>query len=274
MSEVESRRGDIRPAPGGIPQVLPSDPGFLHPLPKHATEDEKLLDRRVQRIERGHPIAEAGDAWRVFRIMGEFVAGFEEMGRQGPCVSIFGSARVTPADPMYQRCVETARILGEAGFGIITGGGPGVMEAANKGAREAGVASIGLNIELPFEQGTNAFVDLDVRFRYFFVRKTMFVKYSEAFVIFPGGFGTLDELFEALTLIQTGKVRDFPVILFGSEYWRGMVDWIEGTMATGGKISPEDVRLLYITDEPAAAARYVVENYQKHVENSRARPSV
>jgi uncharacterized protein (TIGR00730 family) len=233
-----------------------------------------LLERRVERVERAHPIASPGDAWRVFRIMGEFVEGFEEMGRQGPCVAVFGSARVTPTDPTYQKCVETSRLLGEAGFGIITGGGPGIMEAANRGAQEAGVASIGLNIELPFEQGSNPFVQLEIRFRYFFVRKTMFVKYSEAFVIFPGGFGTMDELFEALTLIQTGKVRDFPVILFGSEYWSGLLEWIEGPMATGGKISPEDVRLLFITDDPAEVVHHVVENFRKHVEKSPGHPTV
>jgi uncharacterized protein (TIGR00730 family) len=273
MSDKKARGTDgIRPAPGGIPQVLPSDAKSA-PRSAHETEDQRLLERRVERIQRDHPIATPGDAWRVFRIMGEFVEGFDEMGRQGPCVSVFGSARVTQADPMYQQCVETARLLGEAGFGIITGGGPGMMEAANRGAREAGVASIGLNIELPFEQGTNPFVDLEIRFRYFFVRKTMFVKYSEAFVIFPGGFGTLDELFEALTLIQTGKVRDFPVILYGSEYWRGLLDWVEGTLSTSGKISPEDVDLLFITDSPSEAVKYVVENFRKHVEKSVEHPT-
>jgi uncharacterized protein (TIGR00730 family) len=257
----------IRPAPGGIPQVLPSDPNQPKPARSHVTEDQRLL-RPAPGVLHEHPIAEAGDAWRVFRVMGEFVTGFEEMGRVGPCVCFFGSARVTSTDPMYQWCVETARLMGEAGFGIITGGGPGMMEAANKGAREAGVPSIGLNIELPFEQQTNAFVDHEVRFRYFFVRKTMFVKYSQAFVIFPGGFGTLDELFEALTLIQTGKVRDFPVVLFGTEYWKGLLSWIEGPLATSGKISPEDVRLLYTTDSPEQAVTYVVDNFRKHVERS------
>jgi uncharacterized protein (TIGR00730 family) len=266
-------RDSIRPAPGGIPQVLPSA-SKAAPKLKPETEDQRLLDRRVERLEKEYQTVTARDAWRVFRIMGEFVEGFEELGCQGPCVAIFGSARVLPADPMYAKCVETARLLGEAGFGIITGGGPGMMEAANRGAREAGVASIGLNIELPFEQGTNPFVDMEIRFRYFFVRKTMFVQYSQAFVIFPGGFGTVDELFEALTLIQTGKVRDFPVILFGSEYWRGLLEWIEGPMSTSGKISPEDVDLLFITDNPSEVVEYVVENFRKHVEKSVAHPTL
>jgi uncharacterized protein (TIGR00730 family) len=272
MSDRKSRgSGDsIRPAPGGIPQVLPSDEN--QSAHQHQTEDERFLGHAQGGGLGDHPIVEAGDAWRVFRIMGEFVAGFEEMGRVGPCVCFFGSARVTQADPMYEWCVKTARLMGEAGFGIITGGGPGMMEAANRGARDAGVPSIGLNIELPFEQGTNAFVDVDVRFRYFFVRKTMFVKYSQAFVIFPGGFGTLDEFFEALTLIQTGKVRDFPVVLFGTEYWKGLLDWIEGPMATSGKISPEDLRLLYTTDSPEEAVSYVVDNFRKHLERSQPRP--
>jgi uncharacterized protein (TIGR00730 family) len=204
----------------------------------------------------------AKDAWRVFRIMGEFVEGFEELTGRGPCVSIFGSARSWATDQDYMACVETARRLGEAGFGIITGGGPGIMEAANQGAREAGVPSIGCNIELPFEQGMNHFVDIAVDFRYFFVRKTMFVKYADAFVIFPGGFGTMDELFEALTLIQTGKVRDFPVVLFGTEYWRGMMDWIRGTMLARGKISEEDLKIFCITDEPEEVVRHVVERYR------------
>jgi uncharacterized protein (TIGR00730 family) len=190
--------------------------------------------------------------------MGEFVEGFEEMSELGPAVSVFGSARTSPDDPMYRRCVETSRLLGEAGFSIITGGGPGIMEAANRGARLAGVRSVGCNIELPFEQRSNEFLDVSIDFRYFFVRKTMFVKYASAFVIFPGGFGTLDELFEALTLIQTGKVHNFPVVLFGSSYWSGMLDWIRETMAAEGKILPSDLDLLHVTDEPADATDHIV----------------
>jgi len=239
----------------------PSDP----PVPtQRETQDERLLERAAELPATTRSAATAADAWRVFRIMGEFVEGFEEMGKLGPCVSIFGSARVSASDPMYEKCVETARLLGEAGFGIVTGGGPGMMEAANKGASLAGVTSVGCNIELPFEQSTNRFVDLAINFRYFFVRKTMFVKYAEAFVIFPGGFGTMDELFEALTLVQTGKVRDFPVVLVGRDYWGGLLDWIEATMAAGGKISPVDVRLLRLTDDPQEVVDFVVENYRKH----------
>jgi len=233
------------------------------PPATHETEDERFLSSPIEegvrvRGERGL----ARNAWRVFRIMGEFVEGFEALSQQGPCVSIFGSARSWATDQDYMACVETARRLGEAGFGIITGGGPGIMEAANQGAREAGVPSIGCNIELPFEQGTNHFVDISVDFRYFFVRKTMFVKYAEAFVIFPGGFGTMDELFESLTLIQTGKIRDFPVVLFGSDYWSGLMDWIRGTMLERGKISEDDLRIFCITDEPEEVVRHVVERYR------------
>ncbi|HEU0301226.1 MAG TPA: TIGR00730 family Rossman fold protein, partial [Longimicrobium sp.] len=202
-----------------------------------STEDERLLQSPAEEPQ----VADftRSDPWRVFRIMGEFVEGFDTLARTGPAVTIFGSARTPPDDPYYAAARETARLLGEAGFGIITGGGPGIMEAANRGAKDAGVLSVGCNIELPFEQGINAYVDVPINFRYFFVRKTMFVKYAEAFIIFPGGFGTLDELFEAMTLIQTGKVRDFPVVLFGSEYWRGLTEWIRGTLLAEGKISPD-----------------------------------
>ena len=204
------------------------------------TEDERLLQAAFTQT----------DPWRVLRIMGEFVEGFEELAELGPAVTIFGSARVGPEDPAYGRAVEVGRLLGEAGFTIITGGGPGIMEAGNRGAREAGAPSVGLNIELPFEQHVNPYVDLSVDFNYFFVRKMMLVKYSEAFIIFPGGFGTLDELFEALTLIQTGKIRNFPVVLFGSEYWRGLLDWLASPMLSGGKISRADLDLLVMTDSP------------------------
>ncbi len=223
--------------------------------PQPETEDERFLKAPpelpapVQAGEMG------GDAWRVFRIMGEFVAGFDTLSRIGPAVSIFGSARTLPSDPRYQACRETARQLGEAGFSIITGGGPGMMEAANLGARDAGALSVGCNIELPFEQGMNPHVDLGVDFRYFFVRKTMFVKYAQGFVIFPGGFGTMDELFEALTLIQTQKVRNFPVVLFDRRYWSGLLDWLRDTMREDGKISPGDLDLLHLTDDPAEVVR-------------------
>jgi uncharacterized protein (TIGR00730 family) len=227
-----------------------------------ATEDERLLQSPVET-----PQADdftRSDPWRVFRIMGEFVEGFDNLARIGPAVTIFGSARTPEDHPEYAAARETARLLGEAGFGIITGGGPGIMEAANRGARDAEVLSIGCNIELPFEQGINPYVDVAINFRYFFVRKTMFVKYAEAFVIFPGGFGTLDELFEAMTLIQTGKVRDFPVVLVGSEYWKGLTDWIRNTLLAEGKISPDDVDLVTVTDSAEDAVRAIVECYENN----------
>lgn len=214
------------------------------------TEDERLLD-----VETG--LNNGMDAWRVFRIMGEFVEGFEALAHLGPAVSIFGSARVAEGDRHYEACVETARLLGEAGFAIITGGGPGIMEAANRGARAAGAPSVGCNIELPFEQHDNPYLDIGIDFRYFFVRKTMFVKYAQAFVIFPGGFGTLDELFEALTLIQTGKIHDFPVVLFGSDYFRGLTDWIRNTLAPEGKISADDLDLIHVTDDPVEVRDFI-----------------
>jgi uncharacterized protein (TIGR00730 family) len=223
------------------------------------TEDERLLDNPpLQR-----PDFTRSDTWRVLRIMGEFVDGFDTLAGVGPATAIFGSARVAPDDPMYEHAVAVGAGLVRRGFAVITGGGPGLMEAANKGAHEAGGLSIGCNIELPHEQGTNPYVDVAVDFRYFFVRKTMFVKYSEGFVIFPGGFGTMDELFEALTLIQTGKVRMFPVVLFGSRYWRGLLDWIEGTMLAGGKISPADLKLLVVTDSPEEAVEVIADCYER-----------
>lgn len=209
------------------------------------TEDERLLS-----AEPGSFDFTQTDPWRVFRIMGEFVEGFDTLAQVGPAVAVFGSARVPPGHPYYDAAEKTARLLVEQNFAVITGGGPGLMEAANKGAREAGGTSIGCNIELPFEQGTNRWVEIAIDFRYFFVRKTMFVKYAEAFVIFPGGFGTMDELFEALTLIQTGKIRNFPIVLFGSKYWEGMLTWIRDVMLHEGMISPEDVDLLFVTDSP------------------------
>ncbi|MBB4636514.1 TIGR00730 family Rossman fold protein [Longimicrobium terrae] len=224
-----------------------------------STEDERLLQSPTE-----SPSTDdftRSDPWRVFRIMGEFVEGFDNLARIGPAVTIFGSARTPPDHPEYAAARHTARLLGEQGFAIITGGGPGVMQAANQGAREAGALSIGCNIELPFEQGINPYVDVAINFRYFFVRKTMFVKYAEAFIIFPGGFGTMDELFEALTLIQTGKVRDFPVILVGRAYWAGLVDWIRDTLLTEGKISPDDVDLLMVTDSPEEAVAAIEKCY-------------
>lgn len=207
------------------------------------TEDERLLATP-------RPDADflTTDTWRVLRIMGEFVEGFEALADIGPAVTIFGSARVGPDDPMYQKAVEVGRILGEAGFAIITGGGPGIMEAGNRGAHEANARSVGLNIELPFEQHLNPYVDTSVAFRYFFVRKMMLVKYAQAFIIFPGGFGTLDELFEALTLIQTGKVRNFPIILYNGAYWNGLLGWMRETLLPARKVTAADIDLLIVAD--------------------------
>lgn len=210
------------------------------------TEDEKLLQSRLSE----QPDFIDSDPWRVLRIQAEFVEGFDTLAGLGPAVSIFGSARTPSEAPMYQAAVETARLLAEAGLVVITGGGPGIMEAGNRGASEAGGLSVGLNIELPFEQNNNPYIGIPIDFRYFFVRKTMFVKYAQAFVIFPGGFGTMDELFEALTLIQTGKIHNFPVILFGSAYWQGLLTWLRETMLAEGKISPEDLDLMVMTDSP------------------------
>lgn len=223
------------------------------------TEDQILLKKPLPK-PRSSDFTRS-DTWRVLRIMGEFVNGFDTLAEVGAAVTVFGSARITPDDPMYANAERLAAMLAERGFAIITGGGPGVMEAANKGAKEVGGMSIGCNIELPFEQGTNAYVDIPINFRYFFVRKTMFVKYSEAFVIFPGGFGTMDELFEALTLIQTDKVQNFPLILFGNAYWRGLLDWIEGTMLAEKKISQDDLKLLVVTDSVDEACDIITECY-------------
>jgi len=219
------------------------------------TEDEKLL--QLPHSNRGD--FTRTDPWRVMRIMGEFIEGFDDLASIEKGVSIFGSARTPPDDLQYQAAVETARLLAEAGFAIITGAGPGIMEAANKGARMGGGRSIGCNIELPFEQGANPYVDTLVNFRYFFVRKTMFIKYSSAFIIFPGGFGTLDEAFEALTLIQTGKIYQFPVILFGRHYWAGLIRWLQSRVLLEKKISPGDMDLMLLTDDPREAAHAVVE---------------
>jgi uncharacterized protein (TIGR00730 family) len=213
--------------------------------PPGATQDERLLQTpRADEFLRT-------DTWRVFRIMGEFVQGFEDLAQITNGVAVFGSARTHPDDPVYQAARETAALLARSGFAVITGGGPGIMEAANRGAFEAGGMSVGCNIELPHEQGANPYLTLSLKFKYFFVRKMMFVKYSDAFIIFPGGFGTFDELFEALTLIQTRKIRNFPVVLYGSEYWFGLLDWIQGPVLGEGKISEHDLKLLHLADSPA-----------------------
>lgn len=190
------------------------------------------------------------DSWAVFKIIGEFVEGYEKLAKIGPCVSIFGSARTTLDNPYYSLAERIAKRITDLGFGVITGGGPGIMEAANKGAHDNGGTSVGLNIELPFEQQSNPFIDKQnsIDFDYFFVRKVMFVKYAQGFVVMPGGFGTLDELFEAITLIQTKKVDKFPIILVGRNYWQGLYDWIKNTLANQGSISPEDLQLIELVD--------------------------
>ncbi len=222
-------------------------------LERAGTTDQRLLDNR------GPSDWVHTDPWRVLRIQSEFVDGFGALAELGPAVSVFGSARTAVDDPHWGMAEEVGRRLAEAGFAVVTGGGPGAMEAANKGAAEAGGVSVGLGIELPFESGLNPHVELGINFRYFFVRKTMFVKYAQGFVVLPGGFGTLDELFEAVTLVQTGKVTSFPVVLLGSAYWGGLIDWLRDTAMAGGTIAEVDLDLVTVTDEPAVAAQVMVE---------------
>lgn len=207
------------------------------------------------------------DSWQIFKIMAEFVDGFEKLAKIGPCVSIFGSARTTNDNKYYKLTEDIARLLTEKGYGVISGGGPGIMEAANKGAYEAGGKSVGINIELPFEQFHNKYVDRDklLEFDYFFVRKVMFMKYSQGYIIMPGGFGTLDELFEAITLIQTGKIARFPIILVGTEYWGGLMEWVKATMLAAGNISPEDLNLYRMVDTAEEAAEHIFRFYNKYV---------
>lgn len=199
------------------------------------------------------------DQWRVLRIISEFVEGFDSLAEIGPAVSIFGSARTGADDPMYAAAEHVAGLIAKAGLTVITGGGPGIMEAANKGAANMDGISVGANIELPFEQGSNPYVTLDLTFRYFFVRKTMFAKYASGFVFFPGGFGTLDEMFEIFTLIQTGKLDPMPVVLFGTSYWQGMLDWLNSTLLANGAISGSDLTLFSLSDDPGETARILVE---------------
>ena len=235
---------------------------------KLPTEDEQLLESPPP--QRPEQLFQKSDSWRVLRIMGEFVWGFDNLSDVSDGVTIFGSARTSPTDPYYAKAVQTAMLLARAGIPVLTGGGPGIMEAANRGAKEAGGLSIGCNIELPFEQGTNQWVERSINFRYFFVRKTMFVKYSTAFITFPGGYGTMDELFEALTLVQTGKVKQFPVVLFGRKYWGGLADWLKERVAGEGKISPEDLNLFLVTDDPKEALGWIVEARERRTRAFRA----
>jgi uncharacterized protein (TIGR00730 family) len=217
------------------------------------TTDQRLLDRR------GPSDWVHTDPWRVMRIQAEFVEGFGLLAELGAAVSIFGSARSKPDTSEYEAAVNIARGLTDAGYAIITGGGPGIMEAANKGANEAGGVSVGLGIELPMESGLNDYVNVGVEFRYFFVRKTVFIKYSQAFVVLPGGFGTMDELFEALTLVATGKITKFPIVLVGSEYWSGLLDWLKTTMLADGKIGQDELALLRLADEPGEVVKIIKE---------------
>jgi uncharacterized protein (TIGR00730 family) len=208
-------------------------------------------------LQRPAPPDVAGDPWRALRILSEFVEGFDALAAIPPGISVFGSARIDERDPMYGMARAFGDAAARAGYAVITGGGPGVMEAANRGCADAGGVSVGCNIELPYEQRLNPYVNLGVDFRYFFVRKTMFVKYAEAFVVFPGGFGTLDELFESLTLVQTGKILHFPVVLFGSSYWAGLADWLRERVLAEHKVSPEDLEIFHVCDDPDDALAHI-----------------
>jgi uncharacterized protein (TIGR00730 family) len=268
--DVNRWRGSASPSSNGVNNEawkhhrFPSSP----PPPSaelRQTGDAELLNRSVPALPRARAPELAAfthtDAWRVLRMQGEFVHGFNALAEVGAAVAVFGSARFGPETKLYQEARTLGQMLAEAGFAVITGGGPGLMEAANRGAKEAGGFSIGCNIELPFEQQSNQYCDLSINFRYFFVRKTMFVKYSNGFAIFPGGFGTLDELFEALTLVQTGKINRFPIVLYGSAYWRGLLDWVENTQLGAGAISPEDLNLLVLTDSLEDIRDIIVDCY-------------
>jgi len=206
------------------------------------------------------------NSWQIFKVISEFVEGFEKLSKIGPCVSIFGSARVTPENPNYKLAEEIAYLLTKKGFGVITGGGPGIMEAANKGAHFSGGKSVGLNIKLPHEQHANPFIDADkmIDFDYFFVRKVMFMKYAQGYIVLPGGFGTLDELFEAITLIQTQKLVHFPIVLVGTKYWDGLVKWIKASMLPEGMIGEEDLNIIKLVNTPVAAVKHIEEFYQKY----------
>lgn len=227
--------------------------------------EEKGFSKNLKRKNLSWSERQSVDTWQIFKIIAEFVEGFEKLAKIGPCVSIFGSARTKPEDPFYQLGIDTANALSKNGFGVITGGGPGIMEAANKGAAEAGGISVGLNIELPFEQSSNPYIDRDklISFDYFFVRKVMLVKYAQAFVVLPGGFGTLDELFEAITLIQTKKIDRFPIILVGKDYWQGLMNWIQEVLLKKyHNISENDILLMKIVDTPEEVCSEIEEFYK------------
>jgi uncharacterized protein (TIGR00730 family) len=226
-------------------------------------QDDTLTPERLKPdrdlLERSDPSFTDTDTWLVMRVISEFIDGFDALARIPPAVCVFGSARITENDPMYAQAREVGTKLAQAGLAVITGAGPGIMEAANRGCQEGGGLSIGCNIDLPHEQDTNAYVDLALEFHHFFVRKTMFVKYAEGFVVFPGGYGTTDELFEALTLVQTGKILHFPIVLFGSRYWSGLLDWLREPVLAGGKISPDEFDLLRVTDDPDEVVAHVLQ---------------
>lgn len=245
----QRNRQKIQPAE---PETVAEAKEQKEKLHRLATEDQILL-----RSPEPEDKFKSSDSWRVFRIMSEFVEGFDELATITHGVSVFGSARTKRDDPNYLAALETGKLLAEAGFEVITGGGPGIMEAANRGAAQTGGVSVGCNIELPFEQMPNPYQNRGLTFKYFFVRKTMFIKYSNAYIIFPGGFGTMDEVFEALTLIQTRKIRNFPVVLFNSQYWRGMLQWISSVMLREGNINEEDLKLLHLTDSPKDAVDFI-----------------
>ena len=236
-------------------------------ITKAITGNEFEIDQKVQRsfTEKTWDETITKDSWMVFKIMSEFVAGYEKMAKIGPCVSIFGSARLKPDSEYYQMAVDIAEKITEIGFGVITGGGPGIMEAGNKGANQGGGKSIGLNIELPFEQHFNPFIDksYSINFDYFFVRKVMFVKYSQGFIVLPGGFGTLDELSEALTLIQTKKIGKFPIVLIGSEFWSGLINWFKATLLKDNLIKEEDLGLFRVVDTAEEAVAHIKAFYDK-----------
>ena len=224
-------------------------------------EQASTFDQRLLESGADHEWQHA-DPWRVLRIQGEFVAGFDALSKLPKAVTVFGSARTTPEDASYQLGVEVGRKLAEHSYAVITGGGPGIMEAANRGAHEAGGLSVGLGIELPHEQGLNEYVDLGLNFRYFFARKTMFLKYSQAFICLPGGMGTMDEFFEVMCMVQTGKVTNYPIVLMGTEYWTGLLEWMDKTLAAGGFINESDRELFLLTDDPDEAVSHIIKRHE------------
>lgn len=259
-TEPKKKKG---PAKKGEPQTVSEAKKLENELGYWKLTDDEVLLRSPEPEDE----YKTSDSWRILRITSEFVSGFDELAAVTRGVSIFGSARAVDGDEFYQAARETARLLGTVGFEIITGGGPGIMEAANRGAHDAGAVSIGCNIELPMEQMPNPYQNRSLTFKYFFVRKTMFIKYSNAYVIFPGGFGTMDELFEALTLIQTRKIRNFPVVLFGSQYWRGMLQWITSTMLNEKMINTADLGLIHLTDSPKDAVDFIIKTCDAGIDN-------